>query len=737
MVHMAVGGDAASAAALAACRAENNQGAFLMTELGKIAPKISHEQLREQAALATLTGLRLLEDHAKSCVQLLVRALYEPESAALAQDAAWVLNKLVRLSDAAMSWAQEAKGAEAMMHCLTRFGRQDSQPSDSLPVCGGWTVFYLGGLAGLVRLLEKHAEFGDSMLIDLLWVVHDVVRDNRNKDIAPTPESVELLQSAVFLMKSPRGETAGIIRACCAVCDICCYQEPEMAKRLAAMDALPSIMKALTIATQAGAEGNDLALSCISCLAALADADSSQKQALCQAGFPRALAAYAANGHGLRAEERALHALGGMAGIRAVVEAMQQAENLPCVVRGALQFVTETAGGLQEQSDLTLLPDILQMLLDFQERLNGAQCNDPEEKEDMQQNVQKAICSVMCGLAPHLDPGQLPVFDGAVLKLINGLNRPHIEEWSIAGTLEMIGRVALAQPKWIEVFKQQGVLSLLLNKVDALGGHKKLMKYHFWMLGALAGLPVVIETLQHQMQHAERVDAALCTIIDILDEDVEGEWVLASHATRCKEGEVPGCINIVCEGIGKHQENHLVACRGCHCLGLLTPLAPAGSVPPRAVGVACQCGWQHRDNASVLRDVAFALRAYFNSLPSCQLEAAKQLCVDHGASALMAHALSYFGGFGNMCDMLEDAVFVLSMVASVPDAVRTFMESHEAAVHAAGAKALFELGRQRRELLAPHAADVVTATRMLAEKNHSDEAFRRNAELLIGLCMSF
>ncbi|CAE7323283.1 unnamed protein product [Symbiodinium natans] len=80
------------------------------------------------------------------------------------------------------------------------------------------------------------------------------------------------------------------------------------------------------------------------------------------------------------------------------------------------------------------------------------------------------------------------------------------------------------------------------------------------------------------------VDAALCTVIDILDEDIDGEYTLAG--TDRGEAEMPTLIALIVQAMQLHPAAPEVQARGATCIGLLVPFVEYASlqaVAPAAI----------------------------------------------------------------------------------------------------------------------------------------------------------
>lgn len=107
------------------------------------------------------------------------------------------------------------------------------------------------------------------------------------------------------------------------------------------------------------------------------------------------------------------------------------------------------------------------------------------------------------------------------------------------------------------------------HRVVELVGDRRLEKYCVWFLAALAGMPYVIQELQKHLHMEAVVDACLCAIIDILDDDLECDWLLSGRTLMATRQDVPGLLELVARAMMQHPLDAIVQSRGCHCLVLV------------------------------------------------------------------------------------------------------------------------------------------------------------------------
>jgi len=320
-----------------------------------------------------------------------------------------------------------------------------------------------------------------------------------------------------------------------------------------------------------------------------------------------------------------------------------------------------------------------------------------------------------------------------------------VEAWKDTDLAEMIveglGRVALARDSWREMLRSCGALELAAQIISSVDGHPKLIKYSFWFAASISGVPWVVQQLMHNQRTWAVVDAAFCTIIDILDEDVEGEWVL-SHARQSAGFDVAAVLALIAEVVVQHSNNAILQGRGCHCLGLLAPMVPRSLVPldkdPRewpqgkAVVAICVVARRHRFSAEVARDSCYAFRSLLRFERGEADPAVVVQLMQEDVEEITQQALVNFAS-EEQVGLLEDAVFVLAAVSGIDVALKAMHNSGQGPVRRSGVKALFEFCQliQITPELAQRTGEAVVA---MVQESQEDPSLSQNAELLKGLC---
>lgn len=243
------------------------------------------------------------------------------------------------------------------------------------------------------------------------------------------------------------------------------------------------------------------------------------------------------------------------------------------------------------------------------------------------------------------------------------------------------------------------------------------------------------------MRSAETIDAAFCTIIDILDDDLEGDWVL-KEAERCSKDAVPSVLNLIAHAMAGYPDDQNLQSRGCHCIGLLAALAPAGTQHGEAIDAVFCAARRHPRRPHVLRDACYAFHAMLEPRSQCfggeaGAAASRQAVVaalrQRGAEELAIQALAEHADARN-AELLEEAVILVCGLSGVAAAVQLLREAGPGPTRTIGIKAIAEFGRQQPLLLHQCAQDVVSAVTIMAGEDVEDHVLQQNSALLIGFC---
>mmetsp|Transcript_48696 Transcript_48696/g.155631 ORF Transcript_48696/g.155631 Transcript_48696/m.155631 type:complete len:732 (+) Transcript_48696:98-2293(+) len=723
----------AAAAAAAASEGGTAKAAYVMKELAKLTLQLSYEQLQVAAAQITLEGLRLCEQYAQRSVQLLVEALRTPQNRPeLAADAAWMLHKLTQRCDVTRQWTLDAGGLAVVRQALA------AHPThNDLVQCSVGIVHSLEGLQGLASLLSsgaggEGAQLPDSVLAAVVWSVHDLMKQERGS------AELALLLRLVVQLLAQRSHDLEVRSACCAALDAMVHEDPRLGGLLIDLGGAPLLLETLRHARELGSSGAELVQACVGALASLAGGSAMQAEALRQHGAVQALAQCGVRGEGGKDEEAAVWAVGHLAGIGTVLQCMSQSSASQAAIRGGLDAVTELACQAAAPSELACLPGALQALLALLQQVTA-----PASHMRCRKKCIAAICSTVIGMAPHAEPGQLPELDHAVMGLMELQTKDLSQDVDIdiaEMTLESLGRLVLIKTAWHEHLRRCGAEEIFAQRIRSGRSHRRLLKYAFWAAAALSGLPFVCRELRLHLRSAETIDAAFCTIIDILDDDLEGDWVL-KDAKRCPEEGVPSVLRLLAEAMQGYLSDTTLQSRGCHCIGLLVALAPLGDAPPEAITAVFTAARRHPRCPHVVRDACYAFHTLLEPSGSGGAEQALQearetLAValrEGGADAIASQALVDHADASN-AELLEEAVIVLCGLCGVGQALKALSDAGPGPVRTIGVKAIAEFGRHQPSSVRTCAGDIASAVMVMAAESREDDTLQQNVALLLGFC---
>ncbi|CAK0875667.1 unnamed protein product, partial [Prorocentrum cordatum] len=117
---------------------------------------------------------------------------------------------------------------------------------------------------------------------------------------------------------------------------------------------------------------------------------------------------------------------------------------------------------------------------------------------------------------------------------------------------------------------------------------------------------------QHECPKVQ--DAAICAIIDVLDDNLEGEFSLrgSEEAAEARSmSDMPDALMTVSASVRAHRSFQVVQYRGCHALGLLYGLLPPGfALPAEVLDTVLGALWRCPNDLDTAAGACFALRAF-------------------------------------------------------------------------------------------------------------------------------
>lgn len=780
-----------------------------VAEFAAIVEQVQHQELRAASEQVARENLTLCEGHGRRCVHFLIEALRNaPRVGADAMhDTVWMLYKLARRSTMARAWILEAGGAELLHAALVAHPTETELMTD-----GAWLIYALDGIRGFASLVcrSRGSALGNvAVRSSVVWCVHELVRGSRQEDVgaAPRPESSTIVTLLVEAM-TPESTSPDCLWASCSALDALVSREPRLGSLFVDSGGAQLLVRLLRIAREQGAEGRDLRKVVAYLFATLADGNLYTAEKLRVAGAVRALAEDGLYDSGQHASpsvppgtsardseglEAVVWAMGALGGLGAVLEAMAVAGAArPAILRGGVVAICECAWhATNGREELARLPHALALLLEIIARETEAGSTNLRE-------CTKALGSVVACLAPHAPPGSLRDLDLGVEALLVRLRDTPSLRPAAAGddpqaaaaaaaavaaaaaqddgpnaacptcpvaaaaeaAAEAIGRMALVAPAWREAMRSCGALEALARWIRCGTAPRRLQKYLFWAAAAISGLPFVTAEMRLHMSSPAAVDAGLCTIIDILDDDIDGEYALVG-VERGADTDLSMLLGLVVDSMRSHASAAEVQGRGGHCISLLLPLVAGPSLAalaPACASVALAAARRFQRRYDVTRGACAALRALC-LLPRLEATNRRQhgcagclgggapgdavgqhlIAALHsdGAAECVEQVVADFARIGSG-DLLEDAVAILALLRGVESVLPTLLEDKPGSpLRVAGLKALFEVSRADPSLLDGHTAvKAAEACAQMVREETEDPSSRLHevAALLAGLC---
>jgi len=628
-----------------------------------------------------------------------------------------------------------------------------------------WLAYAYDGLRGLAGLLcrSRGGQGAGHVAVRsaVAWTVYELVRSDFNEVGAQQrPETASILAILVEAMghenASPQAQWA-----CCAALDAMVKLQAQLASVFIEQGGGPLLARALGAANAMGADGKEFRRAAAYLVTSLAESSVRAADALRNEGAVCLLATMGLQGSGLDTDA-ALWALGVLGGVRVVLETMSRdCSDRPRLLCAGLKSICECADqAAGDCEELKGLPAALLLAMELagQDGEVGLAC--------LLESTH-AVGTITVSLAPHAPPGSVCDIDRAVETLLKRLHTtPLLRQTDCLGgegrrgdggytdrllisvaeaAAEAIGRIALVSSDWREALRRCGTLDALRGWIGLSASSRQLQKYLFWAAGAIAGLPFVVLELRSHMKSEEVVNAALCTVAHILDDDVTAEYALVG-VERCSDGDVPALLSLVIEAMRMHGGAPEVQARACCCVGLLLSAQPLPGLPTLAAGAvsalltaARRFPWR----SDVIKGAGSALRVLCSwPVPCCgdgdTASAVATALRDEGAADCLSQMLDAFAQDSRESELLEDTAAALALIRGVEEVLQRLERAGPGSpLRAAGLKALFEVARCDLSLLAGQASAAAAAAcfRMVQEEPvQGARRLHEAAALLSGLC---
>lgn len=657
--------------------------------------QVETEPLKGAMGKATASLLHLVERHARDLVQFLLGGLATGDSDLACYDKLWTLRSMAKKSELTRRWIVEAGGLAAIARALGAHPKTGTVQKE-----GVWLVFVLRDKEGIAQLLQQCRGCA-GVQIAASWAIYDLAFKQRSRGFVGVewPEANTLMMLLLDALQTP-GASIELLWATTSAIWAIIDAHPCRGTAFIEKGGAEATLAALKVGEAAGTEGESLLVSGMQLIAALVDGNASAAEALRSKSALQIMVSCGLRVPGKVSDEM-MWALGQVGGVLPVLQVLDRADS-PAAVKSGLSALAKLTWrpleeGLQQQLPMVVEP--LSMLVRRVVATKGPTV-------DLVFALQ-ALGGALHVLAPHVEPGSWPAMDDAVNVLTEALHMGN-DDLVAQAAVASLGHIATKSPAWRRPL--QRCLCDLERRMRSPGEKDESIKHQkclFWVSAVIAGLPVLIAEMRAQPNSPTVQDAAICAVIDILDDHVDGTTSLGEGTVDTEH--VPEVITVVAGAMRLHRTSLPVQRNGCRALGLLHSLLPADKEVPIEVfnSVLAALRW-HTNDYKVTLSVLGALRLLLEprggraSSVGLVLQSTVAVLRSRGVAGSVEHLLGEFGRATDMV-LLEDAFYALGLVGDIPACLRVLAKSEGSQVHlrAGGLKALFELGRSFPDLLAP------------------------------------
>lgn len=507
-----------------------------------------------------------------------------------------------------------------------------------------------------------------------------------------------------------------------------------------------------------GASHGDLLVAVSRLLSSLAEGNGQAAQRLRELNALEVLTA----GHiPQSAVEDVMWAVGKLGRLETVVEAIIRTMSSTNAVHG-LEVLCDIVCQ-QADEDVAVLRQVVPKVL----VLSQALCHpDSNVSSDNQAMGVRSLGGIINGLAPLYPPGSWQVINDSMELLVAAISPGRAVE-VVQEASESLGRIANIAPAWrvplrctaLEVVTKQ-LRGCECQTVPVAG---RLKKYLFWAAAAIGGLGSVVHEMRLQAHDVQVQDAAICAIIDMLNDSQEYGYALGNVQDTTENSGADGlkvqceAMEVIIQAMRSHRETSAslpVQYRGSTVLGLLCGQRPPGTeVPPEMLNAVLdtvlEALCRHPYHLRVANGVCSCLRSLLEPRPGGDqgVSASLQGMRARHAGPSLRQVLEHFPydatstrdeNEAELAQLLEDAAFALALLDGPSVIMQIIINSDEqettAALQAKGIKALAELGRNFPKLFPPPTAQEVAAAANIF-RSASNSEVQQNAELLLGILM--
>mmetsp|Transcript_3057 Transcript_3057/g.5548 ORF Transcript_3057/g.5548 Transcript_3057/m.5548 type:complete len:753 (-) Transcript_3057:82-2340(-) len=733
--------------ALSTCVAELNQQ--------------THKAQPPEGVLEATEGLlRLIHDHCFRFVQFLISGLTAQGQGSDVQfNRLWILHMMSRKSQHAQRWLKSLDVLSVLLTAMAEHSQHEHLLEE-----GGWFLHELLGLHG-VEAMTTHSSH--AVQAQGAWVINKLAGRKREEEWPEANGLIELLLAMVRrALDAPPEAQAKVLWPCSCALSRLIYTRPDRGMFFMCQGGADVLVAALRrcsceAAVQAlGSSHGDLLVAVSRLLSSLAEGNG---QAAYRLRELNALEVLTAGNIPQSAVEDVMWAVGKLGRLETVVEAIIRTMSSTGSAHG-LEVLCDIVCQ-QADEDVNVLRQVAPKVLVLTQALCHPDCI--MSPENVAMGI-RSLGGIVNGLAPLFPPGSWQVINDSMELLVAAISPGRAVE-VVQEASESLGRIANVAPAWREPLRRTAleVVTKQLRECECptvpVAG--RLKKYLFWAAAAIGGLGSVVREMRLQGRDVQVQDAAICAVIDMLNDSQEYGYALG-NSQDLAEGSATESLQVSLEAMEvtiqamrAHRDTSAslpVQYRGSTALGLLYGQRPPGTDVPAdmmnaILDTVLEALCRHPYHLRVATGTCSCLRSLLECRPGADQHgpaaAVQGMRARHAGSSLR-QVLEHFPydatalrdeNDAELVQLLEDAAFALALLDGPSVIVQIIMISDEtetaAILQAKGTKALAELGRSFPKLFPAQVAQEVAAaaTRLRSVANSE---VQQNAELLLGVLMT-
>jgi hypothetical protein len=406
-----------------------------------------------------------------------------------------------------------------------------------------------------------------------------------------------------------------------------------------------------------------------------------------------------------------LWAIGQIGGAYAVLEVMGQFHSDERILKRCLAVFAKQLWR-PEDIDVAQLPQVLEKLVKITEHfLQTSGTSSRPFDHESQKHCVEALGGVLNSLAQHVQPGSLLAADQGVQLLMQAVG-PDYNELVARSAAASLGHMVSGAPAWRKPLT--GFVSVLGQRISNLKVAEEENVQHqrcfCWVATIIGGFSVVVEAMTAQ-QHSPTVQqAAIASLIDILEDHSECASLNTLLRSDVDIGYIPKTIEVITLAMKQHRAYAPVQYHGLHALGLLhNNLPPSQDVHPGIIEGVLGSLKSHPTSYKVASGVCSALRLFLYPRVGADREASDAAtrraieALRHQQCKETLQKLLQDFSFATDRELFSDVAFVLSLVDTPLAVISELGKSKPESLVLRGGlmKGLFELARAFNDILQP------------------------------------